>query len=315
LSGRRVLVTGVEDAVGQLVARRMAARGDLVIGVAEVAGTTADGMVEVVGVSRDYAGIAELLQRREIDTIVHAYRPRTEPGTRADGAGEHVIATMQLAAAAAHRAAPVRRVVMASSTGVYPASARAPLLYPESEPLQPRRGSWAASMVEAEGFMRDLATANPNLSVSILRLGDLVGPGADDPLGLLLRRPVAPVVWGFDPPVQLLHLNDAVAAFEHALDRELAGIYNVAGDGLVRWRRAVRLAGRTPVELPAVPTRTLDTALRWSYRINTGDDTLAMLRYGRAGATDAFSRCGFRPVWTTEQCVPRSSTWGAFRGR
>jgi UDP-glucose 4-epimerase len=309
MTGGRVLVTGVADPLGGAIAERMATRAnvEIVIGVTRVtgaAGPAIDG-VDVVGLEQDYTGIADLLQSRAIDTIIHADRPWSLAGSGRDGTGEHVIATMQLAAAAAHREATVRRVVMVSSTRVYPASARAPLLYSESEPLQPRRGGLAAALVEAEGFVRDLATENPNLSVSILRFADLAGPGTHDPLATLLASPVAPAVWGFDPPVQLLDVDDAVAALEHASDHDLAGVYNVAADGLVRWRRAARLA-RTPlIELPVTPSTLLTTMLRWSYRLDAADDILAVLRYGRRAAIDAFTRSGFQPTRTTEQCVPR----------
>ena len=212
---------------------------------------------------------------------------------------QHVIATMRLAAAAAHRTTTVRRVVMASSTRVYPVSSRAARLHPESEPLQPRRGSLAAPLVEAEGYVRDLATTNPNLSASILRLADLAGPGTHDPLPSVLAGPVVPAVWGFDPPVQLLHVDDAVAALEHAADHDLAGVYNVGADELVRWRRAARLARKPLIELPRRPGQPLARLLRWVYRLDAGDDILDVLRFGRGAATDAFTRSGFRPTQTT----------------
>ena len=160
--------------------------------------------------------------------------------------------------------------------------------------------------MEAEGYVRDLATANPNLSASILRLAELAGPGTNDPLAVLLASPAVPAVWGFDPAVQLLHVDDAVAALEHAADHELAGVYNVAADGLVRWRRAARLAGKPRIELPSLPTTLLTTMLQWSYRLAAADDLADVLRFGRGAATDAFTRSGFQPASTTEQCLPGS---------
>ena len=225
-----------------------------------------------------------------------------------DGRSQHVIATMQLAAAAAHDAATVRRVVMVSSTSVYPASSRAPLLHPESEELHAEEGTLAASVLEAEGFVRDLATTNPNLSVSILRLADLAGPDTTDTLGRLLSGRVVPAIWGFDPAVQLLHVDDAVAALEHAADHELAGVYNVASHRLIRWRRAARLAGKPIIELPFVPPRLLTAMVQWAYRLNAGDDVLDVLRYGRRAATDALHRSGFQASWTAVHCA-RRSTW------
>ena len=306
--GGRLLVTGIADPLGRAIAARMATRADveIVIGATRMTGAAADrprrgrGRSDP-GLQRDRRSPPEPGDRHN-----HPRRPAMVPfGFGRDGTGEHVIATMQLAAAAAHREATVRRVVMVSSTRVYPASAGAPLLHLESEPLQPRRGGLAAALVEAEGFVRDLATENPNLSVSILRFADLAGPDTQDPLARLLASPVAPAVWGFDPPVQLLDVDDAVAAIEHACDHDLAGVFNVAADGLVRWRRAVRLARIPLIELPVAPSGILTTVLRWSYRLDDADDILAVLRYGRRAAIDAFTRSGFQPTRTTEQCVRR----------
>jgi UDP-glucose 4-epimerase len=304
LIGRRVLVTGVDDELGRRVAERIAAEPEVefVIGTTRFSNATVEG-VDVIRLAEGYGGLAALLTQREIDTIIHASRPWAHS---ASGASEHVIATMQLAAAAAHRDGTVRRVVMASTTRVYPASSQAPRLHTESERLDPRRGSMAASLVEAEGFMRDLATANPNLSAAIIRLADLAGPGTNDPLAVLLTGPVVPAAWGYDPHVQLLHIDDATAALEHAAEHELAGVYNVAADGLVRWRRAARLVGKPVIDLPPAPARLLTAFIASLYRV-AADDVIDVLRFGRCAASDAFARTGFRPRFTTEQSA-RGST-------
>ena len=293
-------MTGVEDLLGRLVAERLAARDDLetVLGVASEAKPAVAG-VEVLEVSPDYGGITDLLRARQIDTIVHADRRWARSSAGRNRAGEHIIATMRLTAAAADPATAVRSFVMASSTRVYPVSSRAARLHPESEALQPGRGTLSASLVEAEGYVRDLATTSPNLSASIMRLANLACPGADDPLPALLASPIVPAVWGFDPSVQLLNIDDAVTALEHAADHDLAGVYNVGADELVRWRRAIRLAGKPHIELPVAPTGTLTRLIQWPYRLTVGDDVVNELKFGRAAATDAITRSGFRPTMTS----------------
>ncbi|MET0460338.1 MAG: NAD-dependent epimerase/dehydratase family protein [Ilumatobacteraceae bacterium] len=310
-------MTGVEDRLGRLVAERLTARADVeaVLGVVRAATPVVAG-VEVVRLSREYEGVSDLVRERGIDTIIHADRPWVRSRRGGSGSVLNVINTMQLAAAASHRAASVRAVVMVSSTRVYPVSSRAARLHPESEPLSPRRGSLAASLVEAEGYVRDLATTNPNLSASIVRLADLADLAdltdlsdlavrrTHDPLSELLASPVVPTVWGFDPSVQLLHIDDAVAALEHAADHDLAGVYNVGADELVRWRQAIRLARKPHVELPATATRTLTGILQRAYRVTAGDDLVNELKFGRVAATEAIARTGFRPTRTSVHCIP-----------
>jgi UDP-glucose 4-epimerase len=308
VTGTRVLVSGVGDRLGRLIAERMAARADVeaVIGVAGADTPTVAG-VQVVGLPGEYDGIAELLRERAIDTIIHADRSWARRRVGPDATAQHVIATMRLAAAAARRTTTVRRLVMASATRVYPVSSRAARLHPESEHLQPRRGSLAALLVEAEEYVRTLGTTNPNLSASILRLADLTGPGTRDPLAALLAGPVIPAVWGFDPSVQLLHVDDAVTALGHAADHDLAGIYNVGADDLVRWRRVASLTRKPLLELPPAFTTQLAGVFGWLYRLDDPEDLLNVLRFGRVAATDAFTRSGFRPTRTTVQCMEESA--------
>ena len=92
-------------------------------------------------------------------------------------------------------------------------------------------------MPEAEGLVRDLATTN-RTSASPPRLADLAGRDATGHAGPAAVRSVVPAIWGFDPAVQLLHVDDAVGALAHAADHELAGVYNVASHRVIRWRRA-----------------------------------------------------------------------------
>ena len=314
MTGARLLVTGVGDRLGRLVAERMATRSDVetVIGVTGADAPTVAGVL-VVGLTSDYDGIADLLREQAIDTVIHADRPWARPRVDRDATTQHVIATMRLAAAAARRTTTVRRLVMASSTRVYPVSSRAPRLHPESEHLQPRRGSLATLLVEAEGYVRGLATSNPNLSASILRLADLAGCNARDPLVALLAGPFIPAVWGFDPSVQLLHVDDAVSALGHAADHDLAGIYNVGADDHVRWRRAARLIRKPLLELPPAFSTPLAGLLGSLYRVDDGVDLLNVLRFGRVAATDAFTRSGFRTAWTTLRCMQESARPGHHR--
>ena len=113
-------------------------------------------------------------------------------------------------------------------------------------------------------------------------------------------------MWGFDPPVQLLHVDDAAAAVEHAADRDLAGVYNVGAGDLVRWRRpSAWPVGRTSSSRRAAGTFT--RLLQWSYGVTADADLVDELKFGRTVATDAFARSGFRPTMTTAQLASARS--------
>lgn len=291
---RNVLVTAADEPLGAAIVARLANHPEVQLLVA--AGppqTRVPGGAELVTLGSEHGAIAAVLQRGRIDTVIHARHLFAGP---APDPGAHVIAAMRLATAASDRNGPVRRFVLTSSAAVYPASARAPRLRREDEALGARSGTLAAAFAEAEGYARDLAVDHPHLAVAILRLADLVGDGATDPLPTLLRGLVVPAVWGFDPAVQFLHLEDAAAAVDHAATTSLAGVFNAAGPGVVRWRRAARLLRRPVVDLPVQATQAMPFP-------GPGADTAAALRYGRALDTSALEATGFTAARSSEACV------------
>jgi UDP-glucose 4-epimerase len=293
---RNVLVTGVDEPLGAAILARVAYRPELRLLVgAGPPGTAVPAGVEHVSLPSEHGAIAAVLQRCRIDTIIHARHLFSGPTPAADP-GAHVIAAMRLATAASDRNGPVRRFVLTSAAAVYPASARAPRLRREDEPLAPPAGTVAAALAEAEGYARDLAVDHPHLAVAILRLADLVGPGTTDPLAMLLGGWPVPALWGFDPAVQLLHVDDAADAAVHAATTDLAGVFNVAGTGVVRWRRAARLLRRPVLELPVAAARAMPFPV-------PGADTGVALRFGRALDTSALEATGFVPARSSEACV------------
>src|SRR3546814_20651016 len=91
------------------------------------------------------------------------------------------------------------------------------------------------SLLEVEGYVRDFALDNPNVTLAMLRFSNVLGPDISTPLSKALELPLTPSLMGFDPRVQLVHETDVIRAITHVLDNGVEGIYNVAGDGLVPW--------------------------------------------------------------------------------
>jgi UDP-glucose 4-epimerase len=134
------------------------------------------------------------------------------------------------------------------------------------------------------------------VNVAILRLQELIGREVVGPLSTLLARPLVPRVVGFDPAVQFLHADDAVDAIAWAAEVELAGLYNVASEGLLRWSEAIREMGH--FGLPVLP---------WSFSaVEPLLDGLGLpfvprglldvLRFGHAVDTTKLARAG----WSAE---------------
>ena len=304
---RRVLVTGASTPLGRGVMARLADRVDVetVIGLDRHGGvlhsTGSSGRLMSVDAGRALS-ISDLVDANAVDTIVHVGMCPSRSGAPISDHAD-VISTLQVAAVASGRPGPVRTVVAVSSTEVYPASARAPTWRREDELLQPPgRECRRVLALEAEDLLRDVAQHQPHISVGILRLADLAGPRVLSGLSSLLAGAVVPLVPGYDPPVQFLHPYDAVRAIEHAANLELAGTFNVTGDGVVRWRRAARMTGR-----PTMPVlarfEPIGRALR-AFKVPTVPTTLIdVLRFGRCADTSALAATGFSANHATEECI------------
>ncbi len=299
---QRVLVTGASTLLGRRVAARLGKRADVQTVV------TADirrGALEPVGAPMASApagrSLAELIDDTPIDTVIHAGMCPSRSGTPSVDAAE-VIATHQLTAAISGRGTPVRVVVAVSSTEVYVPRSSSPVWRREDEVLTPDPDSDEGLVCEAEESLRDLAEHQPHLSVAILRIADLAGPATSGALASLWHGRFVPYVAGYDPPFQVLHVDDAIRAIEHVADHELAGTMNVAARGFVTWRAAARLAGRAAVPAPVVPDSYVPAVA--ALGLPAVPSGLAdLLRFGRCVDTTTIEASGFAPDHSTESCV------------
>jgi UDP-glucose 4-epimerase len=253
-------------------------------------------VVEPPGDRSDFNVLTRTLIDHRVDAVVHTGLIRW--GRRLDA---DVVGTMRLAAAITHPDSEVRIVTAASSAAAYAASSQAPALRRESDTPQPASGTLAGRILEAEDYLRNMSARSPHINVSILRLADLAGISPGGPLAELLRGPMVPQLPGFNPRIQLLHIDDAAAALTHAVDRALAGVYNVAGPEPLRWRAAIQ---QRPPEMRSPPMVRRARALvrpPWMPLLNA--DTFDVLRFGRCIDTGLLAATDFRCRHTTADCV------------
>ena len=144
---------------------------------------------------------------------------------RRDGAYAHElesIGTLNVLAAAA--AAGVGHVVLRSFTAVYGAHGRNPAFLTEDRPLQPNLSlGWARDKLEAEQHAASFARRYPGMKITVLRFAPLFGPGVRNFYTAIFDHRLVPVLMGYDPLMQLLHPDDALAAFLTAVERRAGG--------------------------------------------------------------------------------------------
>jgi UDP-glucose 4-epimerase len=167
---------------------------------------------------------------------------------------QNVIGTMQLLAAC-QQALDVRKIVVRSSTAAYGASFRDPAVFTEAtEPREVPRGGFARDVLDIEGYVRGFRRRRPDVDATVLRFAPFIGQSASTTLTRYFDQPVVPTVFGRDPRLQFVHVDDALEILYRAVTERHPGTFNVAGAGAITLSQAVRRAGRLamPVFEPAM---------------------------------------------------------------
>jgi UDP-glucose 4-epimerase len=101
------------------------------------------------------------------------------------------------------------------------------------------------------------------MKVTVLRFAPLLGPGVRTFYTRVFDRRLIPVLMGYDPLLQLLHPEDALAAAERALEAAPGGAFNVVPSRPIPLASAMHLAGKVPVPVPH-PLAYLGADLLWA---------------------------------------------------
>jgi len=300
--GRVVLVTGVARDLGRRFARQLAAAPevDRVIGV-DISPPRGDmGAVSFARADIRNPVIAKVILREQVDTVVHmSVLPSASSG---GGAAKelNVIGTMQLLAAC-QQSPDLEHFVLKSSTAVYGSSSRDPAMF--SEDMDARRVGavgFVKDLNEVEGYVRGFARRRPDVRVTTLRTTSALGPTLSTPLTAYFRLPVIPTVLGFDPRMQFLNDNDLLDAIEHATLSDIAGTFNIAGDGVMMLSQAIRRLGRPALPMPGFAVASFGSAMRQARLVDFSREQVAFLTYGRGIDTTRMREVlGFDPSRTT----------------
>lgn len=245
--------------------------------------------------------LAHVLRTEQVEVLVHLAL-REAPIPLAESAHElETVGTMYLLNAAAdclRGGSPLRALVAVTTAMVYGANARNPAYLTEDHPLYgAANGSFVADKVDVERQLAEFR-ADFGLPTCVLRPCWTVG-GAMTLGERLLRASPAFTVLGFDPLMQLLHVDDLVDVVKRAVDRPRDGAFNVAPPDVLPLSALFSLAGRFTIPLPsAIAYTTAEFAWR-SYGIGTGV-SMDFLRYVWAVDGEACA--------TAFGVVPRSST-------
>ncbi len=303
---RVVLVTGVSRYLGGRFARLLSTDPEVerVIGVDVIPPSHDLGETGFVRADIRNPVIGRIIEHAGVDTVVHMSVIATPLGAggRVSMKEINVIGTMQLLAAC-QRSPSLRRLVVKSTSAVYGSSPRDPALFSEDLVGKvPPRGGWGKDSVEVESYVRGFSRRRDDVDVVTLRLANLVGPAIRTPMTDYFALPVIPTVLGFDPRLQFLHEDDALQALRLATLRDVSGVVNVAGDGVISLSQAARFAGRPILPVPPILGGAVGTMYRRAGLTDFSREQIRYLSYGRGlDTTRMRAVLGLEPEYSTRE--------------
>jgi UDP-glucose 4-epimerase len=305
--GRRILITGLSTYWGGRLAQALERHPDVeaIIGVDSEDPTRELERTEFVRVSNQHGLIRRIVRAADIDTVVDTRLVVDSLVTSPRLAHENnVIGTLNILAACSDHDTPVRKLIFKSSAHYYGCQRDDPAFFTES-----MRRAHAPStpierdIVEAEAAVEDFSDKSRHVVVTVLRFSNVLGPDMRTSHSRLFSLPAVPTIIGFDPRYQFIHADDVVRALEHAVEQDLPGIYNAAGDSVLALSEVTSLLGKrmAPV-LPPLGTGAAASALR-RFGIRIPPEMAGQLRYGRGLDNRKLKSTGFRFDHTTREAV------------
>jgi UDP-glucose 4-epimerase len=304
---KRILITGLSTYWGGRLAQILEQDPDIetVIGVDRRPPKVELQRTEWVEVADSHSLIRRIVQGAEIDTVVDTRLVVDSVVTSSRRAHENnVIGTLNVLAACSGPDTCVKKFVFKSSAHYYGCEQDDPAYFTEEmRRPHPPRTALEADVVEAEAAVEDFADKNPEMTVTVLRFANGLGPSLNTSHMRYLALPVVPTILGFDPRYQFIHSDDMAGVLEHAVRNELDGVYNAAADGVLALTEVTDLLGKqwAPL-LPPWGTGLAAAALRRA-GLRIPPEMLQQLRFGRALDNRKLKAAGYRYALTTRETV------------
>jgi UDP-glucose 4-epimerase len=306
MPSRRILITGLSTYWGGRLARALESDPDVeaIVGVDNEEPSVELERTEYVKVGTQHALLRRVVEAAEIDTVIDTRLVVDSATTSSRKAHENnVIGTMNILAACGGPDSSVRKLVFKSSTHFYGCEQDDPAFFDETMGRpHPPRTPIERDILEAETSVAEFADTS-GATVTILRFSNVLGPDVRTSMIELFGLPAVPMILGFDPRCQFVHEDDVVHALEHVTQRQLPGVFNVAGDGVLALSEVAGLLAKPYAPfLPPWGTGLAATALR-RLGVALPPEMLAQLRFGRGVDNRRLKAAGFEYGRTSREAV------------
>lgn len=247
--------------------------------------------------------LLEIFEKENVDTVIHAAVPVSPPHDLSWAHELVSVGTMYVLDACA--AKKIRKFIMTSTTEAYGAHPTNPNFLTEEHPL---RGGYKSRFlrdrIEAESQAMKFARKNPETIVTVLRSCTILGPRIRNYKTNWFQSPVIATVMGFDPLVQFVHEEDAIQAFKTAIEKDVPGVFNIVGDGVLPLSKVLQLAGKIAIPVPSPILYPIVQSLWYLNLIPAPSSRLDFLKYiSVADGGKAKRVMGFIPRYSTKEAL------------
>jgi 1-acyl-sn-glycerol-3-phosphate acyltransferase/nucleoside-diphosphate-sugar epimerase len=202
-------------------------------------------------------GLSAMLKEHEIDTVV--YTPPSKHRYQATIDLEDAESVFQQCARAG-----IRKFVLLSSAMIYGSSPHNQGFIAESHVISRSdkkliTRNWLDLEALAIAYLGELS--GTGIELNILRPCPVLASGSDDYFSGLFKTSLACVLPGHDPTMQLLSPIDLATAIAAVIANGAGGVFNVAPDGVITLRAALRLSEATRLRVSRLVQRGIRGAL------------------------------------------------------
>ncbi len=259
-----VVVTGISGNLGRTLTKLLHTR-ERIIGIDRRPFVGKPKDVEMHQLDLRKRKAEDVFRRNEIRAVIHMGIMHDPRMSEEEHHSFNVMGTTRLLEYCAKY--NVKKVVVLSSANVYGPSPDNSNFLTEDAPLMAAgRFSGVRDLIEVDMLANGFFWRHPKIETVILRPVHIVGPNIKNAPSNYLRLSYPWMLAGFDPMIQLIHVEDAARAMVEALRPEPKGVYNVVGPGEVPLSSVLRELGSTPVPVPHPVARPLLSML-FKYRI------------------------------------------------
>ena len=285
MAAPRVLVTGAAGYLGSQLVAALAAHARRPAALVAMDVRAVPSRERLQGVFYETAdirapGLAAMLQRHAIDTVVHLASIVT-PGRNSKREFEYsvdVLGTRNLLEACVEAGAG--KIIVSSSGAAYGYHADNPAWITEDAPLRGNLEfaySWHKRQVEE--MLADYRKHAPQLAQVVFRIGTILGANVHNQITDLFDQPRLIAIRGADSPFVFIWDQDVVGCMLAAVYSNKSGIYNVAGDGALGIEEIATRLGKRCVFLPARLLRSALALLKPLGLTQYGPEQVNFLRY------------------------------------